>query len=271
MTWTGPEPFLTATIPSEDDVFSAVTFTVDRSFDTRAYQCHTNFTVPSGVPGGVANNAPEYDHYYQSSQMFVYWGPKNMYAVPIRPSYQVGDIITCYADAFPPAFYQWQNMRTLEVFTSQSYNITEDDVGHNNTLRCQAQNLIQGFLYSANLFIYADVPVVTTPTTTPTTTTPPAEGKCHNLTGWWLSEQPYAELHLRVPADQTAQVLGFIRNQTDQQWVEVVGRTQLGTYDYVGLTAIWPFEIGVTGMAGECHRCHGKEVILTGGLWRTAN
>lgn len=270
MTWSGPEPFLARTIPSEDDVFSGVTFTVDRTFDTKAYQCHTNFSEPAGVPSGVASNAPEYDHWYQSGQMFVYWGPKNLYAVPIRQSYVAGDIITCYADAFPPPFYQWQNMRTLQVFSSQSYTITQDDVGHNNTLRCQAQNLIQGLLYSANLFVYADVPSPTTTTTAPTTTTPLAEGKCNNLTGWWLSNNPYAELHLRVPSDQTGQVLGFIRNYTDQQWVEVVGRTQLGTYDYVGLTAIWPYEIGVTGMAGECHMCHGVEVIHTGGLWRSS-
>jgi hypothetical protein len=270
MTWTGPTPFITTTIPTAGNVWSGASFTIDRSFDTRAYVCQTNFSEPVGVPGGVASNAPEYEHFFQSIQMFVYWGPKNMYAVPIKQSYQVGDLITCYADAMPPPFYQWQNMITLEVFSSQIYNITEADVGQNTTLRCQAQNLIQGFLYSANLFINAYVPAITTPETTPSTTTPPLEANCDNLTGWWLSENPYAELHLRVPADQTAQVLGFIRNYTDQQWVEVVGRTRIDTYDYVGLTAIWPYEIGVTGMAGECHKCQGVEVIFTGGLWRSS-
>lgn len=270
MTWTGPPPFLTTSIPTDGNVWSAASFTIDRSYDTRAFQCHTNFTAPAGVPGGVASNAPEYNHYYQTSQLFVYWGPKNMYAVPMKQQYAVGDLITCYADAFPAPFYQWANMITLEVFSSQIYNVTDMDVGLNTTLRCQAQNLIQGFLFSANLFVNVYVPPIIATTTTPVPTTPPLEANCDNLTGWWLSLEPYAELHLRVPADQTGQVLGFMRNHTDQQWVEVVGRTRLGTYEYVGLTAIWPYEIGVTGMAGECHKCLGKEVIYTGGLWRSS-
>lgn len=270
MTWTGPEPFLTITIPAEDNVYSGITFTVDRVFDTLAYACLTNFTKPTGVPGGVADNAPEYEHVYQTEQLFVYWGPKNMRAEPIRPTYAVGDVITCFADAFPPAFYQWQNMRTFEVFAQQTYTISEDDVGYNTSLRCLAQNLIQGFLYAQNLFISALVPAPTTLPTTPSTTTPPAEANCRNLTGWWRSENPYAEMHLRIPAGQSAQVLGFMRNATDQQWVELVGRTRIDTYDYVGLTAIWPYEVGVTGMAGECHNCNGVEVIYTGGLWRSS-
>jgi len=271
MTWTGPDPHISRSIESRGNVWSGASFTVDRSFDTRAFQCHTNFTARSGTPAGVASNVPEYDNYHQSKQLFVYWGPKNLYAVPMKNQYAVGDLITCYADAFPVAFYQWQNMVSLEVFSSQIYNITEMDVGQNTSLRCQAQNLIQGFLYSANLFIHAYVPPHTTTTTTAATTTHPLEANCHNLTGWWLSENPYSELHLRVPADQTAQVLGFMRNHTDQQWVEVIGRTRLDTYATVGLTAIWPYEVGITGFAGECHRCSGKEVIFSGGLWRSSS
>jgi len=270
MTWTGPNPHLSTSIPTESNVFSAVTFTIQRSFDTQHFRLLTNFTAQISVPDGVASNAPEYEHIYNSVEMYVYWGPKNMYAVPIKQTYSEGEIITCYADAFPSAFYQWQNMRTLELTSAQYYTIRPTDVGHNTTLRCQAQNLIQGFLYSANLFVSADVPEPTTTSTVPTTTSPLPEGKCDNLTGWWLSDIPYAEIHLSVPNDQTGQVLGFMRNHTDQQWVEIVGRTQLGTFDYIGITAIWPYEIGVTGLSGECHKCYGTEVIHTGGLWRSS-
>jgi len=273
MTWTGPEPFITTSIPNEGDVFSGVVFMVDRGMDTRAFRCTTNFTELAGAPENVATNAPTYSHIFQAPQMFVYWGPKNMYAVPSKPSYQVGDLITCYADAFPPPFYQWQNMLSLVTYSTQVFNVTQDMVGFNTTLRCAAQNLIQGFLFSSNLFIFVDVPALTSPTTPPTTiptTTPPLNAPCDNLTGWWISDDPYAEMRLTVPDDQTGRVLGFMRNFTDQQWVEVIGRTRLSDYAFIGLTTIWPYEVGVTGMSGECHKCSGIEKIYTAGGWRSS-
>jgi len=44
MTWTGPEPFGSAIITNEEDVFSGIIYTVNRDMDTRAYRCTTNFT-----------------------------------------------------------------------------------------------------------------------------------------------------------------------------------------------------------------------------------
>jgi len=64
-------------------------------------------------------------------------------------------------------------------------------------------------------------------------------------------------------------VLGYMRNATDQSWVEVVGRTRNSDYNFLGLTAIWPYEMGVTGMAAECHRCTAYETIYTAGSWRS--
>jgi len=272
MFWTGPDPFIQTSIPTPTEVFSGVLFTVDRGMDTRAFRCNTNFTEVLNNPPEVAGNAPEYEHIYQAGQLFVYWGPKNLYAVPIKPVYQVGDQITCYADAFPPPFYQWQNMRTLEFYSSQVYTILPDDDGYNTTLRCQAQNLIQGFLYSANLFVNADLPVTTTPTTTQSTTpttTAPFNSNCNNLTGWWISQNPYAELNIIVESGSSGRVTGFLRNQTDQQWIEVIGRTRINDFAYIGLTAIWFFDVGVTGLSGECHRCYGEERIMTAGMWRS--
>lgn len=272
MLWTGPDPFLQTSVPTPTQVFSGIAFTVDRGMDTRAYRCNTNFTENLNAPPGVAGNAPSYEHIYQAGQLFVYWGPKNLYAVPIKPVYEVGDMITCYADAFPPPFYQWQNMRTLEFFNSQTYTIQPEDDGFNTTLRCMAQNLIQGFLYSANLFIFANMPITTTPTTTqPTTptTTPPFDAPCTNLTGWWISQNPYAELNIFVDSGTTGRVAGFLRNGTDQQWIEVIGRTRVSDWAYLGLTAIWYYDVGVTGMSGECHRCSGIEKLLVSSVWRS--
>jgi len=192
--------------------------------------------------------------------------------VPVKEFYVVGDVIACYADGHPPPFYRWQNMRTLNFTTSQNYTVNADDLGHNTTMRCQAQNLIQGFIYSDNIFVQMWAPLPTTPTTVPTTpptTTPPFDAPCDNLTGWWISESPYAELNIIVASGVSGIVTGFLRNHTDQQWVEVIGRTRTTDYAYVGLSAIWPFDIGVTGMSGECHKCSGVEQIQTSGMWRS--
>jgi len=49
-----------------------------------------------------------------------------------------------------------------------------------------------------------------------------------------------------------------------------VGRTRTSDFAYLGLTSIWPYEVGVTGMAAECHKCYGVEVMLTVGNWRSS-
>ena len=76
-----------------------------------------------------------------------------MYAEQMKSSYDVGDQIKCYADSFPESLYVWQNIRTFEWFYSQTFHVTGDMAGFNATMRCQAQNLIQGFIYSQDLFI----------------------------------------------------------------------------------------------------------------------
>ena len=80
-----------------------------------------------------------------------------MYATPIKQYYEVGDVLTCYADAFPAATYEWLNTRTNEQFHSQGFLVTEDLVGTTQQMRCQAQNMIQGFVYSDNLVVNVTV------------------------------------------------------------------------------------------------------------------
>jgi len=271
ITWFGPEPFIVGEIVTPTEIFSGILFTIDRGMDARGHMAQTNFTAPV-VPPGVADNAPTYQNQQFYQQMFVYWPPKNMFAVPMKPQYDVGDVITCHADAFPAPFYNWQNLDTLDFVNDQSITVTPNWLGVNSTLRCQAQNLIQNFLHTETLFILAYVPGPTTPSTiptTPSTTSPLPEGHCSDLTGWWLSLNPYAELYMYTLGANTGQVIGYMRNDTDQQWVEVIGRTRNVDYIFVGLTAIWPYEVGITGLAAECHRCQGNEMLLTAGVWRS--
>jgi hypothetical protein len=273
MTWSGPEPFAVGEISTPVEIFSGILWTVDRAMDARGHQMFTNFTVPVALPPGLAGNAPDYEHLTVFQQMFVYWPPRNMFAVPQKPEYEIGDVITCYADAYPAAFYNWQNLDTLDFANDQSITVTSNWLGLNSTLRCQAQNLIQSILYAETYFMRAFVPGPTTPSTPPTTlptTTPLPEGACSDLTGWWLSTQPYAELYLVTLGPTSGQIIGYMRNDTDQQWIEVVGRTRNSDYNFVGLTAIWPYEVGVTGLAAECHRCQGEgEQLITAGIWRS--
>jgi hypothetical protein len=272
MTWTGPDPYQAITIPSVGDVFSGVYFTVDRGHDTGTFRLRTNFTAQIAVPPGVAGNAPDYEHNYGAPTLYVYWEPKNLFHSPAKAQYDVGDVVSCFADAYPPPFYGWQNWITNEIINAQTFTVDARYVGQNTTMRCQAQNLIQGLLRSANIFIYIYVPE---PTTIPTTTTPapttqpPLVSDCRDLSGWWMSLYPYAEILLTVQPQLSGKVVGYLRNDTAQHWVEVVGRTRLNDFAYVGISSIHPYDAGVSGMSGECHRCSGEEVIIVSGLTRS--
>jgi len=185
----------------------------------------------------------------------------------------VGDTITCTADSFPEATYFWQNGRTLDQIYSRYYTVGNDMVGFNTTMRCMAQNIIGGFVYSENYFLPVYVSAPTTPTTTtpttPTTTHPPA-ADCLDLTGHWIANSPRAELVISVvPDGQLGEVEGVMKNSTDTVWVEVVGTTRKTDYAFLGLASIWPFNDGVTGFSGECHRCNGVEMIIGNGMWRS--
>jgi len=104
-----------------------------------------------------------------------------------------------------------------------------------------------------NLYLYIKQNIyLLAPTTTSTaapTTTAPLEGPCTNLTGWWLSASPYAEIFLNVTTD--GRVVGGMRNFTDQYTVEVAGRTRISDYAYIGLTLIYPFNKGLLGLTGK--------------------
>jgi len=274
MTWTGPPPFDVATPPpTPTTVWSGIQYVVDRSMDLRSYECNTSITDVPNQPEGVAGNTPTWSYLHRGPQIFVYWGPKNLFATPVQAEYEVGDTITCTADSRPEATYFWQNMRTLEQIYSRYYTVGNDMIGFNTSMRCMAQNIIGGFVYSENLFHPVLVRAPTTPTTTtppPPTTTFPPQADCTDLSGHWIANNPRAEFVIRViPGSQTGEVEGVMKNNTETIWVEVVGTTRFPDFGYLGLASIWPFNDGVTGFSGECHRCHGLEMIIGSGMWRS--
>jgi hypothetical protein len=267
MTWSGPMPFGQLYLSSNTTVWAGMQFNVTRDMDTRVHQMLMHFTgyfLP--VDADRADNVPAETLLYQARQMFVYWGPTGMQANPIKTKYEVGDVLTCTADAFPPATFFWQNLRTNQITAGPTVIIDAAWQGFNQSMRCEARNTIEQTVYSQNIFVAVDVNVVTTPTTTlpPTTTTPPpAEAPCTDLSGAWVSTSPAAaSLCVRINTFQRGLLTGLLKNGTDTYWVDIVGRTQEDKFDQVGFNGIWPADIGVSSFIGECHRCFGVEQLL---------
>lgn len=275
MSWTGPEPFVTGGSTNPPTVWSGVSYTVNRDMANKRFECLTNFTALPPQPEGIADNAPTFSSYYRAPTIFVYWGPSGTYVEPIKNSYEVGDTLTCNSDAYPEPTYRWQNLRTLDEFTGPVFTVTADLLGTNQTMRCQVQNNILGFIYSENFFVATFVPAVTTGTTTPSTpepTTYPPVSTCSDFSGFWRSDEPFAELLLELDHNgQIGEISGIFRNRSDTIWVEVIGTARRSDWSYIGLSAIWPLNDGVTGLSGECHRCDGEEVIIGDGMIRAVS
>lgn len=267
MTWSGPLPFGQLYLASPTTVWAGMQFNVTRTMDTRVHQSQVTFTgyfLP--VAADTADNVPTYTKLYQGRQMFVYWGPTSLQASPVKVKYEVGDVITCTADAFPPATFFWQNLRTNQITSGASVTVDSTWQGFNQSMRCEARNTIEGTVYSNNIFLAVDVNVVTTPTTTlpPTTTTPPpAEAPCTVQTGAWVSTSPTAaSLCLKVDTANRGILTGLLKNGSDTYWVDIIGRSAEDQFDQVGFNGIWPANIGVSSFIGECHRCFGVEQLL---------
>jgi hypothetical protein len=107
MTWSGTAPFNQLYVATTTSVWAGMAFNATRAMDTKAHQCTTYFSAYFTSPPNAATNVPTFTRVYQGRQMFVYWGPTNMQASPIKTKYDAGDMITCTADAFPAATYLW--------------------------------------------------------------------------------------------------------------------------------------------------------------------
>jgi len=274
MTWSGQVPFDHAYVASDSNIWAGMKFFADRDHDELFHTATTYFSsyfLP--VDGNTASNVPVYQKIHEGTTMTVYWGPKNLAASPIKDYYEVGNVLTCTADAKPLSTFTWANMRTLEIYEGNILVIPESWRGYNQTLRCQARNIIEGLIYSDDIFIPAYVPPLTSPTTTttePTTTPPPPVSDCRDLTGAWFSTAPtMAALCVRLNLDASGLLTGLLRNDTDTYWVDIVGRAQAAKFDQVGFNGIWPHNIGVSSFIGECHRCFGEEQLLVNVISRS--
>jgi hypothetical protein len=271
ITWTGPPPFLQAYTVTNESVWSGISFTVNRNQDALSYTSRTNFTSKGFDSPNSATNIPNWSYLWRSTQLLVHWGPKNLYLSPDYESYEVGTVVTCFADAFPAATIYWQNLETAEIFNSQSFVITEAFVGQTR-MRCHAENYISGILYFNDLFATLTVnPIPTTPSPGPstTTTTPPAEAYCSDLTGRWQANNPKATLCLWVDFTSNGVVSGLLQNDTETYWLDIYGRIQVNTFDQGGFTTVAPGSIGVTAYVLECKACFGVEIMTVSQIQRS--
>lgn len=275
MQWTGPPPFGQAQSDSGTTVWNGLSFYADRTMNQQFFTSQVNFTdyfLP--VPVDTADNIPDFEEFYDSVRLNVYWPPKNMYAEPIKPNdeYLVGDSLECFADAFPTASFQWHNLRTNERFASSIFTIPAEWEGESQTMRCEATNTINGLPQTNDLYIPVNVPAPTTttpPTTTPTTTTPPAVANCLDLTGRWEATAPIpAQMCVEVN-ETSGNVHAVIRNDTDTFWVDLVGLTTVPDYDHVSFTGIWPLNRAISTFISECSRCFGEEHLIINAISRS--
>lgn len=271
MTWTGPGIYDLSESVTDTQVWTMTAFTANRQLEGGRFQCVTRFILPPALPSDAATNVPDYQHTFTGITLVVNWPPTNMLAVPIKEVYYVGDAITCSADSKPASTFRWTNMRTQVTNPAGAvFTVTEDMQGFDQVLRCNAIVLLDGSLYTSDIFINVTVPAPTTSpgeTTTVTTTPPLADGPCSDLTGQWRATNPNAQLCIEM--DSKGNLLTLIRNGSDAYFVAGNGKTQFGDYKHVGFTGIWPVGLGgVGGFTGECHKCFGDEVILLSGLSR---
>lgn len=275
MTWTGVLPFTDGYVATADSIWSGMHLNATREMNARAYLLRLSFTgyfLP--VDADTADNIPTIEGYYASPQMFVYWGPTQHEIAPVKTSYVVGETLTCSADALPPATYLWQNLRTNAIYSGATLTIPEPWEGYNQTLRCQAQNTIEGTNYPSNVFLNVDVPLITPPPTTtpaPTTTQAPAVSPCTDLTGAWKSTGPGTiySLCIFIDLNNRGVMSGLMKMGNEPFWTDLYGRAQIGKFDQIGFNGIWPAPLGVATYAGECHRCFGTEVLLVNPLSKT--
>jgi hypothetical protein len=273
LTWTGYGDYQTAVLDQDGSSWSGVSFNVQTEMDGRPFQCKTNFTS-AGFGGGDewASNVPTYQYTYSTGLLFVQYGPINLYYTPVQDSYEIGQVLTCYADAVPLPTYKWIDMSTLIEYNSQSLTLTTTMVG-NQVFRCQVVNSVSTADLFANITINPITSPPTTITTTPAPTDPPID-VCDDLTGRWeytWTDGVKTVLCINVLADNNGMVIGLWWNDTNEPYfTEIIGRTRNDEYDEIGFSTMWADRQGVSSMAGECRKCEGTEILMINAVSRTS-
>jgi hypothetical protein len=274
MTWTGPGQFNDLYVRQNGSVFSGVSFNVQKEQDAGKFKMLVNFTEADFIGVDQATNAPTFTDTWESQYIYVQYGPQTVVYTPVYPSYEIGTVLTCTADASPLPSYKWTDLMTLIDYNSQTITLSESMVGLLN-LRCQVVNSVG----TVNIFVNSTLnPRTTTPTpTTPTTTTTaPPVSNCLDLTGRWeytRAADSKAVLCLYVDSAQNGYVSGLLWNdtQTEAYYMEIMGRTRNNIFDETGFVGIWPLEVGVSAYAAECHRCYGDESLLVNPISRSSS
>jgi len=263
--WSGAGTFNQLTVNQSDTVLTGINFDAQKEQDA-GYFMLTTFFTESGFGGeNNAGNVPVFQHIYRTPTIFVRWSPQNIEYSPSKTSYEIGDVLTCTADANPLPSYVWTDVLANVDYASQTFTITEAMVGP-AIFRCQVTNLVG----SANVFINTTVNPITTPTTpttTPTTTPVPAVANCKDITGRWefvRAADSKAVLCIYVDGTQNGYISGLFWNdtKTETYYMDIVGRTRNNIYDETGIVGIWPLSIGVSAFAIECQSCFGEETLL---------
>jgi len=271
--WTGAGIFNQLASNQSDTVLSGMNFDAQKVQDAGYFRMTTFFTE-SGFGGeDNAGNVPSFQNIYNTPTIFVRWPPQNASYTPVKESYEIGDTLTCNADANPLPTFVWTDLLTNTDYVSQTFTITESMAG-SAAFRCQVTNLVG----SANVFVNTTVNPITTPTTpttTPTTTPVPAVANCKDITGRWehsWAPDSKAVLCVYVDNKQNGYINGLFWNdtKTDTYYMDIVGRTRSNIYDETGLIGIWPLDIGVSALAVECQSCFGVETLLLNAVSRSS-
>jgi len=262
--WTGAGSFNQLAVNQSDTVLSGINFDAQKEQDA-GFFLFTAFFTESGFGGeNNAGNVPVFQSTYRTPTIFVRWPPQDISYSPVKSSYEIGDTLTCSADANPLATYVWTDVLANIDYVSTTLTITESMVGP-AIFRCEVTNLVG----TANIFVNTTVNPITTPTTpttTPTTTPVPAVANCQDITGRWefvRAADSKAVLCIYVDRTQNGYISGLFWNdtKTETYYMDIVGRTRNNVFDETGIVGIWPLNIGVSAFAIECQSCFGDETL----------
>lgn len=79
-------------------------------------------------------------------------GPEDVAYSPVKSAYEVGEVLTCTADAVPLPTYKWTDMINNVDYNQQTLTLTTAMIG-NAVLRCLVVNIVS----SANIFVNTTV------------------------------------------------------------------------------------------------------------------
>lgn len=128
------------------------TFEAQSGVPNAVIQCELAFTNPPEYAGqqNAEDNIPSYTSTWTSPQVTIYYPPENLTISPDENILPVGTNVTCYANANPPATFQWTEVypETANISDDAMFETTSD---MNGTYKCTATNMVGGLTYRESL------------------------------------------------------------------------------------------------------------------------